>query len=87
MSSERKKKIQKWEEEIASIQKSKEEFDLRCTNKIKELRQKIEQETRQLKTENDQLIADAVRAIYGEVSEENIAEFKALIADAKQLSS
>ncbi len=79
----RKEKIQKWEEEIAATQKSKEEFDQRCTNKIRELRQKIEIETRMMKSENNEMIADAVRTIFGEINEDNLAEFKKMIQQAK----
>lgn len=82
----RKEKIKKWEEEIAATQKSKEEFDQRCTNKIKDLRQKIEIETRYMKSENNEMIADAVRTIFGEVTEENLSEFKKMIQQASMSS-
>ena len=82
----RKEKIKKWEEEIAATQKSKEEFDQRCTNKIRDLRQKIELETRHMKSENNEMIADAVRTIFGEVTEENLSELKEIIQQARMSS-
>ena len=82
----RKEKIKKWEEEIAATQKSKEEFDQRCTNKIRDLRQKIELETRHMKSENNEMIADAVRTIFGEVTEENLSELKEMIQQARMSS-
>lgn len=71
----RQEKIKKLEEEIRTVQKNKEEYDLKCTNRIRELRKKAEEETRLLKQENNEMIADAVRTIFGEVTEENLEIF------------
>ena len=70
-------KIQKWEEEIEKITQRQKEMNAKYTEQIRELRKKIESAKQQLLVQNNEMIADAVRAIYGEVTEENIESFKA----------
>lgn len=70
-------KIQKWEEEIEKITQRQKEMNAKYTEQIRELRKKIEGAKQQLLIQNNEMIADAVRAIYGEVTEENIESFKA----------
>lgn len=69
-------KIKKWEEDIARIQNNQRSYDQKCTDRIRELRRKVQEETRILELENNQLIAEAVRTVYGEVTEENVEKFK-----------
>lgn len=69
-------KIQKWEEDIARIQDNQRSYNQKCTDKIRELRRKVQEETRILELENNQLIAEAVRTVYGDVTEENVEKFK-----------
>lgn len=70
-------KIQKWEEEIEKITQRQKEMNAKYTEQIRELRKKIENAKQQLLVQNNEMIADAVRTIYGEVTEENIESFKA----------
>lgn len=70
-------KIQKWEEEIEKITQRQKEMNAKYTEQIRELRKKIESAKQHLLVQNNEMIADAVRAIYGEVTEENIESFKA----------
>lgn len=65
-------KIQKWEEEIEKITQRQKEMNAKYTEQIRELRKKIENAKQQLLVQNNEMIADAVRTIYGEVTEENI---------------
>lgn len=69
-------KIKKWEEEIEKILIQQKEANNKYNERVRELRKKIETAKHQMTLENNQLIADVVRAIYGEVTQENIESFK-----------
>ena len=75
-----KEKIRKWEEEIEKIAERQQEMVERNNARIRELRKKIQAAEQQMALENNQMIADAVHDIYGEVSMENLAAFKELMA-------
>ena len=62
--------------EIAQIIEQKKAYNQKCTDKIKELRDKIKKEEELLLEKNDKLIAQTVRDIFGEVTPENIELFK-----------
>lgn len=69
-------KIKKWEEEIEKILIQQKEANNKYNERVRELRKKIETAKHQMTLENNQLIADVVRTIYGEVTQENIESFK-----------
>ena len=69
-------KIINWKKEIAQIIEQKKAYNQKCTDKIKELRDKIKKEEELLLEKNDKLIAQTVRDIFGEVTPENIELFK-----------
>lgn len=69
-------KIKKWEEEIEKILNQQKEANNKYNERVRELRKKIETAKHQVTLENNQLIADVVRSIYGEVTQENIEAFK-----------
>ena len=69
-------KIKKWEEEIEKILNQQKEANNKYNERVRELRKKIETAKHQVTLENNQLIADVVRSIYGEVTQENIDAFK-----------
>ncbi len=69
-------KIKKWEEEIEKILIQQKEANNKYNERVRELRKKIETAKHQMTLENNQLIADVVRTIYGEVTQENIEAFK-----------
>lgn len=71
-----KEKIKKWEEEIEKILAQQKEANNKYNERVRELRKKIETAEHQMTLENNQLIADVVRTVYGEVTEENIETFK-----------
>ncbi len=71
-----KEKIRKWEEEIEKILLQQKEANNKYNERVRELRKKIETAEHQMTLENNQLIADVVRTVYGEVTEENIEAFK-----------
>mgnify|MGYP006912264786 CR=1 FL=1 len=71
-----KEKIKKWEEEIEKILLQQKEANNKYNERVRELRKKIETAEHQMTLENNQLIADVVRTVYGEVTEENIEAFK-----------
>ena len=71
-----KEKIKKWEEEIEKILIQQKEANNKYNERVRELRKKIETAEHQMTLENNQLIADVVRTVYGEVTEENIEAFK-----------
>lgn len=71
-----KEKIRKWEEEIEKILTQQKEANNKYNERVRELRKKIEIAEHQMTLENNQLIADVVRTVYGEVTEENIETFK-----------
>ena len=62
-------KIEKWEEEIRILTERQREMNKSYTERIKEYRKKIEQEEQRLLLENNQMLADAVREIFGDVSD------------------
>ena len=69
-------KIINWKKKIAQIIEQKKAYNQKCTDKIKELRDKIKKEEELLLEKNDKLIAQTVRDIFGEVTPENIELFK-----------
>ena len=69
-------KIINWKKEIAQIIEQKKAYNQKCTDKIKELRDRIKKEEELLLEKNDKLIAQTVRDIFGEVTPENIELFK-----------
>ena len=69
-------KIKKWEEEIEKILNQQKEANNKYNERVRELRKKIETAKHQMTLENNQSIADVVRTIYGEVTQENIEAFK-----------
>ena len=69
-------KIKKWEDEIEKILNQQKEANNKYNERVRELRKKIETAKHQVTLENNQLIADVVRSIYGEVTQENIEAFK-----------
>lgn len=73
-------KIRKWEEEILRITEKKDIMIRKYNEDIRSLRKKIEEAEQQMALENNQMIAETVRAIYGEVTRENLEAFKRLMA-------
>lgn len=71
-----KEKIKKWEEEIERIAEKQKEMNTKSNERIRELRKKIQETEQLLRLENNQMIADAVREIYGEVDGEALEAFK-----------
>lgn len=69
-------KIKKWEKEIGKILERQKEMNAKSNERIRELRKKIQEAEQQAVQENNQLIADAVREIYGEVSRDSLETFK-----------
>ena len=69
------KKIQKWQEEIITCQKNIKKQNER----INELKNKIKEEQRREENANNKLIADVVRNVYGDVNEENVGQFMAML--------
>lgn len=69
-------KIQKWEEEIEKIAEKQKEMNARSNERIRELRKKIQEEEQIRMQENNKMIAEAVREIYGEVNQETLETFK-----------
>lgn len=69
-------KIKKWQSEIEKITAAQKEYNNKCSEKIKNLNAKINIEEKKLKQENDEMIADVVRDLFGEVNAENIESFK-----------
>ena len=69
-------KIKKWEAELESIRVRQKEMTARNDARIRQLRKNIREAEQQMRTENNQMIADAVRIIYGDVTMENIGRFR-----------
>ena len=69
------KKIEQWQKEIIQCQDKIKKQNLR----INELKQKIKNEKKQQELDNNKLIADIVRNVYGEVNEENIEQLMILL--------
>ena len=69
-------KIDKWEEEIETITEKQREMIEKNNARIRMLRKKIEEAKQVIRLENNRLIAEAVREIYGEVSAEGLEDFK-----------
>lgn len=69
-------KIKKWEQEIERIAERQKEMNAKSNEQIRELRKKIQEAQVIVARENNQMIADVVREVYGEVSRENLEMFK-----------
>lgn len=76
-------KIWQWEEDIKVLLERKKEMNAKYDNTIRELRKKIQNAERELTLKNNELIAETVRAIYGEVNEENLESFRRLMISMK----
>ena len=69
-------KIEQWEKEIEQAVAKQKEFTARTNEKVRELRRKIEAEQKRIEIENNQMIADAVREMFGNVEPEDMKQFK-----------
>lgn len=78
-----KEKIKKWEEEIEKTVEKQKEMNLKSNERIRELRKKIQEAEQAMLLENNQMIAQAVREVYGEVDEETLEIFKRQMQAAK----
>lgn len=74
-------KIRKWEQEIERIAERQKEMNTKSNEQIRELRKKIQEAQVIVARENNQMIADVVREVYGEVSRENLETFKRKIQE------
>lgn len=70
------KKIETWKSEIEKIKKSQADMIEKNNKKIKELQSKISFEEEKIEKENNKLVADIVRATYGEINEDTLVQFK-----------
>lgn len=70
------KKIDTWKIEIEKIKKSQAEMIEKNNKRIKELQSKISFEEDKIEKENNKLVADIVRATYGEINEDTLEQFK-----------
>lgn len=74
-----KDKIKNWENELEKVHASRKEAMQKFEKKEKELLKKIEEGKAQLETENNRMVGDIVREMYGELNEENILRFRELM--------
>lgn len=81
-------RIRKWEEEIARIVEKQKEMNQKSSERIRELRKKIQEMEQAITLENNRLIAEAVREVYGDIDKNKIEDFRkkmeALLAEAGQ---
>ena len=69
-------KIKKWQEEIERITERQKEMNQRSAKQIGQLRKKIQEAELLILREENQMIANAVRETYGEVTPESLEKFK-----------
>lgn len=74
-----KDKIENWERELEKTKQARKEANEKYDRKEKELLKKIEEARNQLDNQNNKMVGDIVREMYGELTEENIEKFKALM--------
>lgn len=78
-----KEKIKKWEDEIAQLIEKQKEMNEKYNSGIRDRRKKIQEAQETLRLENDRIIGDVVREIYGEVDKDTIVSFRALMLQMK----
>lgn len=71
-----KEKIRRWEEEIDKIILKQKEMNAKYNERVRELRKKIEKGKSQLRREENEMIAETYREIYGEFDMNSFEEFK-----------
>lgn len=71
-----KEQIKKWEAEIETTLEKQKEMNEKYNGRIRGLRKKIEEAEQHMLLENNRMIAEAVREIYGEVDQESLEDFK-----------
>lgn len=71
-----KEQIKKWEAEIETTLEKQKEMNEKYNGRIRGLRKKIEEAEQHMLLENNRMIAEAVREIYGEVEPESLEDFK-----------
>lgn len=69
-------KIEQWEKEIEQAVARQKEFAAKTNEKVRELRRKIEAEQKRVEIESNQMIADAVRELFGDVEPEDMKHLK-----------
>lgn len=69
-------KIKKWKAELENIRQRQKEMTAKNDARIRQLKKNIQEAEQQMHLANNQMIADAVRIIYGDVTEENIERFR-----------
>lgn len=81
-----KDKIKNWENELKKVKEARREANEKFEKKEKELVKKIDEAKARLENENNKLVGDIVREMYGELTEENIQKFKALMMQTRKES-
>ena len=82
-----KDKIKNWEQELEKVNVARKEANEKYDKKEKELLKKIEEAKARLETENNKMVGDIVREMYGELTEENIQKFRLLMEKTMGKSS
>lgn len=80
-------KVKKWEEEIEKIIEQQKEMNEKYNDRIRSLRKKIQEANAVIRQENNLMIADAVREIYGEVNRETLETFKQKMKSLREENS
>ena len=80
-------KVKKWEEEIEKITEQQKEMNEKYNDRIRSLRKKIQEANAVIRQENNLMIADAVREIYGEVNRETLETFKQKMKSLREENS
>ena len=70
------RKIEQWQKELEKINEKQKEMNQKYNEQTKNLQEKIREGKRVIQLQENQMIADVVREIYGDVTSENLEQFK-----------
>ena len=80
-------KIKNWESELEKVRAMRQEAVEKFDKKENELLKKIKDANERIDIENNKMVGDIVREMYGELNEENIMKFKDLMKKTMNASA
>lgn len=70
------KKIEQWQKELEKIAEKQKEMNHKYNEQTKNLQEKIREGKRVIQLQENQMIADVIRDVFGEIHSENLEQLK-----------
>lgn len=70
------KKIEQWQKELEKIAEKQKEMNQKYNEQTKNLQEKIREGKRVIQLQENQMIADMIRDVFGDIHSENLEQLK-----------